>query len=373
MQCIPPVTAKKIRVVLIGCGRISSNHIKSISAFPEELELVALCDINQSRLSSACELYLTSFRENNPLYTPPNEPKLFSSLSSFIDSFNDKRVDADLAVLATPSGLHSKHAVLLASLGIHICTEKPMATSLQQAREMISTCDDNSVHLFVVKQNRFNSTLQLVKKQMKSGRFGKLSMVAVNVFWQRPQSYYDQDKWRGTWEYDGGALMNQASHYIDLLDWLVGPLDSVSASIATLGRNIETEDTAALQMRWKSGTLGTMSVTMLTYPRNLEGSITLIGDKGVVRVGGKAVNQITHWEFSDTHPDDSIVEQASYETSSVYGFGHPLYYKNMISSLRGESNPACDGREGLKSLEIIIASYLSSQKEASVKLPFLSS
>ena len=171
--------------------------------------------------------------------------------------------------------------------------------------------------MFVVKES--STALQLVKRQVEAGRFGQLAIVAVNVFWQRPQSYYDQDSWRGTWALDGGALMNQASHYIDLLDWLIGPVESLSASIATLGRDIEAEDTAAMQLRWKNGALGTMAVTMLTYPKNLEGSITILGETGTVKIGGPAVNHIEQWAFADQSQDDALVEKAT-ETTSVYGF-----------------------------------------------------
>ena len=159
-------------------------------------------------------------------------------------------------------------------------------------------------------------------------------MVSVNVFWQRPQSYYDQDSWRGTLELDGGALMNQASHYIDLLDWLVGPVDCLSASIATLGRQIEAEDTAALQLRWKNGALGTMAVTMLTYPKNLEGSITILGETGTVKVGGPAVNQIEHWSFADISEDDSLIDQLRNHYNMVWS---PPFYGNLLDVLQGKA------------------------------------
>ena len=233
---------------------------------------------------------------------------------------------------------------------------------------MVKACDQAGT-LFVVKQNRFNSTLQLVKRQVEAGRFGQLAMVSVNVFWQRPQSYYDQDNWRGTWALDGGALMNQASHYIDLLDWLVGPVESLSASIATLGRDIEAEDTAAMQLRWKCGALGTMAVTMLTYPKNLEGSITLLGETGTVKIGGPAVNQIEHWKFADKSSDDDLVEQASYQTTSVYGFGHPPYYSNMLDALQGKAEALCDGHQGLLSLGLLTAAYRSARDGKSITLP----
>jgi UDP-N-acetyl-2-amino-2-deoxyglucuronate dehydrogenase len=194
-------------------------------------------------------------------------------------------------------------------------------------------------------------------------------MVNVNVFWARPQQYYDGAAWRGTWEFDGGAFMNQASHYVDLLDWIGGPVESVMAYTGTLARNIQVEDTGVACLRWRNGAMGSMNVTMLTYPKNLEGSVTILGEKGSARIGGVAVNEIQHWEFSDSHPMDDQVNDASYETTSVYGFGHPLYYDNVIKTLLGESDPETDGREGLKSLEVLIALYTSARDGRRVSLP----
>jgi len=244
-----------------------------------------------------------------------------------------------------------------------------MATRWDDGKRMVAACDDAGVRLFVVKQNRRNATLQLLKKALEQQRFGRIYMVAVNVFWSRPQSYYDSAKWRGTWEFDGGAFMNQASHYVDLLDWMIGPVESVQAYTATLARNIEVEDTGALALRWRSGTLGTMGVTMLVYPQNLEGSITVIGEKGTVRIGGIAVNEIQHWVFADKRPEDDKVKEASYQTTSVYGFGHPLYYENVIATLRGEAEPETDGREGLRSLELLVAIYQAARDGRKVTLP----
>ena len=194
-------------------------------------------------------------------------------------------------------------------------------------------------------------------------------MVHLNVFWTRPQSYYDQGNgWRGTWEFDGGALMNQASHYVDLLDWLIGPVEKVQAMISTT-RDIEVEDTGVLNIKWRDGALGSMSVTMLTYPKNLEGSITILGEKGTVRIGGVAVNDIQLWQFEESQDYDQEIQSANYETTSVYGFGHPLYYKNAIDVLRGNAEPETDGREGLKSLELLIAAYLSARDGKTISLP----
>jgi UDP-N-acetyl-2-amino-2-deoxyglucuronate dehydrogenase len=256
-----------------------------------------------------------------------------------------------------------------ARAGRHVVTEKPMSTRWRDAQELVRVCDQEGVDLFVVKQNRRNATIQLLKRAMEKGRFGRVFMVNVNVFWNRPQEYYDAARWRGTWEFDGGAFMNQASHYVDLLDWLIGPVESVQAYTATLARNIQVEDTGVVSLRWRAGALGSMNVTTLTFPKNLEGSITILGETGTVRLGGVAVNRVDHWEFADADPDDARVAQASYETTSVYGFGHPLYYDNVIRALRGEADPETDGREGLRSLEILIATYLSARDGRRVALP----
>jgi len=345
----PLVKDRKIRFALVGCGRISSNHFDAIDKHPERAELVGVCDIDPEALCRA--------------ETRTGAPG-FSSLEALLAG-----TDADVVVLATPSGLHAEEAVQVAAAGRHVMTEKPMATRWQDGKRMVHACDQAGVHLFVVKQNRRNATLQLVKRTIEKGRFGRIYMVNINVFWTRPQSYYDSAAWRGTWEFDGGAFMNQASHYVDLLDWLIGPVESVQAYTATLERNIQVEDTGVVSIRWRTGALGSMNVTMLTYPKNFEGSITIIGEKGTARIGGVAVNRIDHWEFSQPDPDDELVEKASYETTSVYGFGHPLYYDNVIKSLRGEAVPDTDGREGLHSLEILIATYLSARDGRRVALP----
>jgi len=338
-----------VRFALVGCGRISANHVAAIRAHAADAELVGVCDIDREALAKAQQA------TGAPGY---------ASLDALLAG-----VQFDCAVLATPSGLHAEQAIRCAAAGRHVMSEKPMATRWRDGKRMVAACDDAGVHLFVVKQNRRNPTLQLLKRAVQHGRFGRIYMVSVNVFWTRPQSYYDSAAWRGTWEFDGGAFMNQASHYVDLLDWLIGPVESVQAYTATLERNIQVEDTGVLGVRWRNGALGTMAVTMLTYPKNLEGSVTIIGEKGTVRVGGVAVNTIEHWEFAEPDPDDAQVEQASYQTTSVYGHGHTPYYENVIQSLRGVAAPDTDGREGLHSLEILIATYLSARDGRRVALP----
>ena len=344
-----PIVDRKIRFALLGCGRIANNHFAALKKHADRSELVGISDINSAALKAAAT---------------ETGAKPYPSLGSMLEDTN-----ADIVVLTTPSGLHSEQAIEIAASGRHVMTEKPMATRWHDGLSMVKACDDANIRLFVVKQNRRNATLQLLKKAVDQGRFGRIYMVNINVFWTRPQEYYDSAAWRGTWEFDGGALMNQASHYVDLLDWLIGPIESLHAYTATLARNIEVEDTGVISVKWRSGALGSMNVTMLTYPKNLEGSITIIGEKGTVRIGGVAVNEIQHWEFSEPHEDDEKVKNASYETTCVYGFGHPLYYDNVISVLRGEAAPETDGREGLKSLEVLIAMYLSARDNKRVALP----
>ena len=342
------INDRKLRIAIVGCGRIAKNHFGAIERHADNLELVAVCDTNPAHSAP----YAIQ-------YDVPAHHDMTDMLT---------RHKPDLVALCTPSGLHPDQAVLATQQGVHIITEKPMATRWSDGVRMVKVCDEAGVRLFVVKQNRRNTTLQLLKRAIEEKRFGKIHMVHLNVFWTRPQAYYAQAKWRGTWEFDGGAFMNQASHYVDLLDWLIGPVDKVQAMMSTT-RDIEVEDTGVLNVGWRNGALGSMSVTMLTYPKNLEGSITVLGEKGTVRVGGVAVNDIQHWEFDEPQDYDAQIQTANYETTSVYGFGHPLYYKNVIDVMRGEAEPETDGREGLKSLELLIAAYLSARDGKTVSLP----
>lgn len=349
VEVFKQIRDRRIRFALVGCGRVSKNHVLSIEKHASNAELVGVCDIDPLALGAA---------------TLATGVTGYSNYQEMLAKCN-----ADAIIISTPSGLHAEMVIQAAQSGRHVITEKPMATRWDDGKRMVQACDSAGVRLFVVKQNRRNSTLQLLKQAMEQNRFGRIYMVNVNVFWTRPQAYYDSAKWRGTWEFDGGAFMNQASHYVDLLDWLIGPVESVQAYTATLERNIEVEDTGVVSIKWRSGALGSMNVTMLTYPQNLEGSITIIGEKGTAKVGGVAVNEIQHWEFAEPHEDDIKVSQANYATTSVYGFGHPLYYENVMNALRGEAEAETDGREGLRSLELLIAIYLSARDGRRVSLP----
>ncbi len=344
-----PITDRRIRFALVGCGRIATNHIGAINAHGERCELSEVCDVDPAKLADAAG---------------KTGAAGYANLESML-----AKSRADCVVLASPSGLHSAQAIQVAAAGKHVMTEKPMATRWGDGLAMVRACDSANVRLFVVKQNRRNRTLQMLKQAIDARRFGRIYMVTINVFWSRPQSYYDGAKWRGTWEFDGGAFMNQASHYVDLLDWLVGPVESVMAYTGTLARRIEVEDTGVAALKWRNGAMGSINVTMLTYPKNLEGSITILGETGTVRIGGVAVNEIQHWEFLTPHDMDRQIADANYETTSVYGFGHPLYYDNVIRTLRGEADAETDGREGLRSLELLIALYKSARDGQRINLP----
>lgn len=345
----PIITDRRLKIGIVGCGRISKNHFGSILQYPEELELTAVCDIDNDVVMQAAAEY------NVKGYTELKDMLGHETL--------------DLVVLCTPSGLHPSQAILAAEHGVHVVSEKPMATRYNDGLKMVRACDEAGVRLFVVKQNRRNATLQLLKRAIDEKRFGAMKMVHLNVFWTRPQDYYDHGQgWRGTWEFDGGAFMNQASHYVDLVEWLIGPVDRVQAMMSTT-RDIEAEDTGVVNIKWRNGALGSMAVTMLTYPKNLEGSITILGETGSVKVGGVAVNEIQTWDFADQRDYDAEVRSANYETTSVYGFGHPLYYRNIIDVMCGTAEPETDGREGLKSLEFLTAAYMAARDGGSVGLP----
>lgn len=340
-----------IRIGLLGCGRISKNHIDSIKALHSEglATLVATCDILPDRAKAAA----SSWGEGCTHYT------------DFAEML--KTEDIDLVSICTPSGLHPEHVIQAARAGKHALSEKPAGTKVADVDKAIQACDEAGVKYFVVKQNRFNRTVQLLKKALDAGRFGQVYMITSNVFWTRPQDYYDMAPWRGTWALDGGCLSNQASHYVDLVQWMGGAVESVQSFSGTLARRIEAEDTIVVNLRFRSGALGSINVTVLTYPKNLEGSITVLGEKGTVRISGVALNKIEHWQFEDLHPMDEEAQNISYETGSVYGFGHLDFYRHCMNVLDNGAEELVSGREGRKTVEIIEAAYQSALSGGQVK------
>ena len=337
-----------IRIALVGCGRISANHFDALRKV-DGLALAGVCDIVEARARGAGEAEAVPW---------------FTSLEEMLAG-----VECEVVAVATPSGLHPAHGVAAARARKHVVVEKPMAISLAGADDLVRACDETGVNLFVVKQNRLNAPVQLLKRAMDRGRFGRVYLINSTVRWSRPQDYYDQAPWRGTWKYDGGAFMNQASHYIDLVQWLGGPVSSVVAKTATMARKIETEDTGVAVLTFASGALGTIEVTMLTYPKNMEGSVTILGETGTAKIGGTAVNKIEHWDFAEADADDDLVASANTNPPNVYGFGHEGYYRNVLAVLRGEAKADTDGRAGRKSLELILGIYESARTGKEVALP----
>ena len=337
-----------VRVGLVGCGRIAQNHFDAIKRV-EGLELSAVCDVDARRAQAAGDA------NGVPWFT--SYEKLLAESSS------------DAIVICTPSGMHPNQGILAARAGKHVISEKPMAITLSAADELVAACDEANVHLFVVKQNRLNPPVQALRRAIEKGRFGRIYLANSTVRWSRPQEYYDSADWRGTWEFDGGAIMNQASHYVDLMYWLVGPVESVMAKTATLARHIEVEDTGVAILKFRNGAIGVLEVTMLTFPKNLEGSITILGEKGTAKIGGTAVNKVEAWQFADHDPDDDMIASLATNPPSVYGYGHEGYYRNVLAVLRGEAKADTDGRSGRKSLELILGIYESAKTGREVPLP----
>lgn len=339
-------------IALVGCGRIAQRHAA----------LVGAGLIDGARLAAVCDVQVERARALSAKYR--------------VDSFEDmhemmQAVKPDVVAVLTESGLHAEHVIALAKYGAHVIVEKPMALTLDDADRMIRACDTSGVRLFVVKQNRFNVPVVKLRDALKAGRFGKLVMGTVRVRWCRRQDYYDQDSWRGTWRYDGGVLTNQASHHVDLLEWMMGDVETVYAVSTTALVNIETEDTAVVALRFSNGALGLIEATTATRPVDLEGSISVLGEGGTVVIEGFAVNQLKTWKFANPEPlDEKVVEMFSVNPPDVYGFGHRAYYDHVVTSLREGTPHLVDGLEGRRSLELISAIYESIETRREVALRF---
>lgn len=340
--------SKKINIAIVGCGsRIAQKHFQAILDNIADFNLVAVCDAFEESAKRVSEQYKTPF---------------FIDMETMLKS----DIAIDVVSLCTPSGLHAKQSILASSYGKAVITEKPMACNVTDAKSMIIAAAKNKTRLFVVKQNRLTPTIQALKKAIVNGDFGKIYMAHSNVFWTRPQAYYDAASWRGTKAFDGGAFMNQASHYVDLLAYLMGPIQSVQAMTRTLGRKIEVEDTGVVNIAWENGAIGSMSVTMLTYPKNLEGSITIIGEKGTVQLDGPGLSDVKHWSFENANVFP--VENSGFSADREFSNGHGPYYKNVADvMLRGEK-AVSDGISGIKSIELLEAIANSAGNNKTINL-----
>ena len=343
---------KTIKFALIGCGRISKRHAELLHHHQiAGAELVAVCDVNENRARSAGELYKV------PAFTDMHEMMA--------------KVDIDVVSILTPSGMHAEHTLAVAKYKKHIVVEKPMALTLQDADRMIEACKINNVHLFVVKQNRFNVPVVKLRQEFEQGRFGKMVLGTVRVRWCRDQKYYAQDAWRGTWALDGGVFTNQASHHVDLLQWMMGDVQSVFAKSGTFLVNTETEDTGVALITFKSGAIGVIEATTATRPQDLEGSLSLLGEGGTVEIGGFAVNKIKNWKFTHTtQEDENVIQNYSVNPPNVYGFGHKEYLEHVVRVLTQNERTLVTGVDGRKSLELITAIYESIETKREIQFPF---
>lgn len=343
----------KIKFAIIGCGRISHRHLELLAKNQiNGAELVAVCDIQADRAVAAGEKF------NVPHFTT------FEALL--------KSVDFNVATILTPSGMHPEHAIAFLDAGKHVVVEKPMALRMADADLMAAAAQKNNRELFVVKQNRYNIPVTKLSQALQEKRFGRVLMGTVRVRWCRDQKYYDQDAWRGTWAMDGGVFTNQASHHVDLLNWVMGgDIESVYAQSDTFLVKTETEDTGVAIIRYKNGSIGLIEATTAVRPQDLEGSISVMGSEGSVEIAGFAVNEIKHWNFRNPIPADAeIREKYSVNPPNVYGYGHQAYLQDVVRCLTGEIKNPLDGREGKKSLELITAIYESIETKQPVFFPF---
>ncbi|OGR42325.1 MAG: oxidoreductase [Elusimicrobia bacterium GWA2_61_42] len=340
----------ELKFALVGCGRIAKRHSELLGNRQiAGAALAAVCDVVPQRARAMGEKF------GVPFYTDMREMM--------------EKTPVDAVSVLTESGNHARHVVPLAAYGKHIVVEKPMALTLDDADAMIKACGDAGVKLFVVKQNRFNLPVVKLREALEAGRFGKLVLGTVRVRWCREQAYYDQDKWRGTWALDGGVLANQASHHVDLLEWMMGEVEGVYAMSATALVKIETEDTAVVTLRFRNGALGVIEATTAARPRDLEGSISILGETGTVEIGGFAVNQLKTWNFRRPEPGDAeVTAKYSVNPPDVYGFGHKAYYEHVVDCINNDSRQLVDGIEGRKSLELIAGIYESIETKREVSL-----
>ena len=332
-----------LNFALVGCGRIAKRHS----------ELLGFNEINGTKLVSVCDNVIDKANKIAEQF----------KVSAYQDMDEMMKSESiDVVVVLTPSGLHAEHVINLSKYGKHIMVEKPMALTVKDTENMIYAWDANHIKLFIIKQNRFNVPVVKLREALDAGRFGKLTMGTVRVRWARHQEYYDQDPWRGTWAMDGGVLTNQASHHVDMLEWMMGDVESVFAKMTTALANVETEDTAIVTLKFKNGALGIIEATTATRPTNLEGSISILGEHGTVVVGGVAVNEMQTWVFEDEQDgDSSVLEEFSVNPPNVYGFGHQSYYEHVVDCIVNGSANLVDGLQGRKSIELISAIYESAE------------
>lgn len=346
---------KKLRFMLIGCGRISKNHIAAAAANPDAMTLAVVCDPVRERAEAKAAMLREQAGYDALVYT------------DYKKALAEQEIDA--CAIATESGFHARIALDCIAHGKHVLVEKPMALSTTDAQAMIKAAEEKGVTLGVCHQNRFNAPIQQLHKALEDGRFGKLVNGTARILWNRTMPYYTQAPWRGTWAQDGGTLMNQCIHNIDLLQWsLGGEPDTVMAMTGNYLRDIQAEDFGAVLIRFKNGAVGIVEGTACVYPKNLEETLSIFGETGCAVIGGLAVNRVQTWNFE--HPaeqDAAVAKLAGTDPKDVYGSGHNLLYANYIHAVDTHTQPLVSGYEGIKAMKIILAAYKSQKTGQAVR------
>ena len=344
-----------MKYALIGCGRIATNHIKAV--INNQLELVAVCDL--------CEEQMESLLEKHSL----EKDKSIKRYTDYRQMIAENEIE--LIGIAAESGVHAKIALDCIEAGINLIIEKPIAMSIQDADMIIKKAEEKGVKVSACHQNRFNIAIQEMRKALEQGRFGKLSHGSIHVRWNRNEGYYTQAPWRGKWASDGGALMNQCIHGIDLLRWMMG--DEVEEVYGATRQQfhdyLEAEDVGMAVVKFKNGAIGTIEGTTNVYPQNLEETLYLFGEKGTVKIGGKSTNNIDVWDFADETDNDSKNKGLEEVTSNVYGNGHTSLYADVIEAIKENRAPYVDAVAGRNALEMVLAIYKSQKEGRPVKLP----
>ncbi|WP_440321442.1 Gfo/Idh/MocA family protein [Laedolimicola sp.] len=343
-----------MKYALIGCGRIAVNHIKAFRN--NGLELVALCDLNFEHIN----ILLAKTEYDTDVQRYNDYKKML-----------EEHPEIEVIAIATDSGVHAEIALYCMNHGINVIVEKPMAMSMQDATKMIKTSEEKNVKLAVCHQNRFNVAVQEMRSAVEKGRFGKLSHGSINVRWNRNKEYYEQAPWRGKWASDGGSLMNQCIHGIDLLRWMMG--DEVEEVYGVTRQQfhsyLECEDIGMAVLKFKNGAIGTIEGTVNVYPKNLEETLYLFGETGTIKLGGTSCNNIDVWNFANSDENDRGKAGFQEATSNVYGNGHTSLYADVIDSIKSNRKPYVDGYAGRNALEIVLAIYKSQLTRMPVKLP----
>lgn len=344
-----------MKYALIGCGRIATNHVTA--AVNNNLEIVAVCDIVPEKMEEILVKHNLADDKSIKRYTDYKQMLEENEL--------------ELISIATESGKHAAIALDAIDAGVNVIIEKPMAMNIADAEEIIKRAAEKNVKVSACHQNRFNVAIQEVRKAVEGGRFGKLSHASINVRWNRNKGYYDQAPWRGTWEEDGGCLMNQCIHGIDLLRWMMGDevVEVYGATRQQFHDYLEAEDVGVAVVKFKNGAIGTIEGTTNVYPQNLEETLYLFGENGTVKVGGKSTNTIDVWDFKDETAEDQKNKGLEEETSNVYGNGHTSLFADVIEAIKEDRSPYVDGVAGRNALEMVLAIYKSQKEGMPVRLP----